>query len=186
MLLSYLAHSLLCFFLLDHKSTTACLVCYGIAHLTALANWTMCVCACTHPGCALVNTLYCLLSANKSTADLRTKIANACLDDMVQWFASGGQVGILDGSNTTEERRTELVERFKTFNVHPMFIETICDNPAIIDANIRNVKVSSPDVSVFPPPSSTHTHTLSHPSIHLHPSMDVLRSNGPSGRSQRA
>ncbi|KAK3811833.1 MAG: elongator complex protein 2 [Benniella sp.] len=83
--------------------------------------------------------------ANKATADLRTKIANACLDDMVQWFASGGQVGILDGSNTTEERRTELVERFKMFNVHPMFIETICDNPAIIDANIRNVKVSSPD-----------------------------------------
>ncbi|KAF9362653.1 hypothetical protein BGX34_005743 [Mortierella sp. NVP85] len=83
--------------------------------------------------------------ANKATADLRAKIANACLDDMIQWFASGGQVGILDGSNTTEERRTELVERFKTFNVHPMFIETICDNPAIIDANIRNVKVSSPD-----------------------------------------
>ncbi|KAF9934049.1 hypothetical protein FBU30_003559 [Linnemannia zychae] len=83
--------------------------------------------------------------ANKATADMRAKIANACLDDMVQWFAQGGQVGILDGSNTTAERRQELVDRFKTCNVHPMFIETICDNPAIIDANIRNVKVSSPD-----------------------------------------
>ncbi|KAF8940446.1 bifunctional 6-phosphofructo-2-kinase/fructose-2,6-bisphosphate 2-phosphatase [Dissophora ornata] len=83
--------------------------------------------------------------ANKVTADLRTKIANACLDDMVQWFAAGGQVGILDGSNTTEERRQELVERLKACNVHPMFIETICDNPDIVDANIRSVKVSSPD-----------------------------------------
>ncbi|KAG0330365.1 hypothetical protein BGZ99_004735 [Dissophora globulifera] len=83
--------------------------------------------------------------ANKATADLRSKIANACLDDMVQWFSSGGQVGILDGSNTTEERRLELVERFKTANIHPMFIESICDNPAIVDANIRSVKVSSPD-----------------------------------------
>ncbi|KAF9206355.1 hypothetical protein BGZ49_002600 [Haplosporangium sp. Z 27] len=83
--------------------------------------------------------------ANKATADMRTKIANACLDDMVQWFADGGQVGILDGSNTTEERRQELVQRLKGCNVHPMFIETICENPDIVDANIRSVKVSSPD-----------------------------------------
>ncbi|KAF9135043.1 hypothetical protein BGW39_004919 [Mortierella sp. 14UC] len=83
--------------------------------------------------------------ANKATADMRLKIANACLDDMVQWFSQGGQVGILDGSNTTAERRQELVERFKACNVQPMFIETICDNPAIVDANIRSVKVSSPD-----------------------------------------
>lgn len=78
---------------------------------------------------------------------MRLKIANACLDDMVQWFSQGGQVGILDGSNTTAERRQELVDRFKACNVQPMFIETICDNSAIVDANIRSVKVSSPDVS---------------------------------------
>lgn len=88
-------------------------------------------------------------TANKETANLRIQIANACLDDMVQWFAEGGQVGILDGSNTTEERRQELVNRFKAYNITPLFIETICDNSAIIDANIRSVKVSSPDVSFF-------------------------------------
>ncbi|KAG0264659.1 hypothetical protein BG011_006366 [Mortierella polycephala] len=82
---------------------------------------------------------------NKSTVDLRKRIANACLDDMVQWLAGGGQVGILDGSNTTVERREELVARFKSVNVNYMFIESICDNPQIIDANIRSVKVSSPD-----------------------------------------
>ncbi|KAG0326680.1 hypothetical protein BGZ99_009178 [Dissophora globulifera] len=83
--------------------------------------------------------------ANTATAEMRGKIANACLDDMIQWFASGGQVGILDGSNTTEERRHELVERFKSSNVHYLFIESICDNSEIIDANIRSVKLSSPD-----------------------------------------
>ncbi|KAI1315067.1 hypothetical protein EDD11_001360 [Mortierella claussenii] len=82
---------------------------------------------------------------NAATADLRLKIANACLDDMVSWFSVGGQVGILDGSNTTEERRQQLVERFKTVQVNCLFIESICDNPQIIDANIRSVKVSSPD-----------------------------------------
>ncbi|KAG0275129.1 hypothetical protein BGZ95_009147 [Linnemannia exigua] len=82
---------------------------------------------------------------NKDTADLRLKIANACLDDMIRWFAAGGQVGILDGSNTTEERRRDLVERFKSVDVNYMFIESICDNPVIIDSNIRSVKVSSPD-----------------------------------------
>lgn len=85
---------------------------------------------------------------NKDTADLRLKIANACLDDMIRWFASGGQCGILDGSNTTEERRRDLVERFKSVDVHYMFIESICDNPIIIDSNIRSVKVSSPDVCI--------------------------------------
>lgn len=85
---------------------------------------------------------------NKDTADLRLKIANACLDDMIRWFAAGGQCGILDGSNTTEERRRELVERFKSVDVHYMFIESICDNPTIIDSNIRSVKVSSPDVCI--------------------------------------
>ncbi|KAG0001136.1 hypothetical protein BGZ80_001605 [Entomortierella chlamydospora] len=83
--------------------------------------------------------------ANTATADLRMRIANACLDDMILWFAKGGQVGILDGSNTTEERRKELVDRFKAANIHYLFIESICDNPEIIDANIRSVKVSSPD-----------------------------------------
>ncbi|KAF8925802.1 hypothetical protein BGZ58_000471 [Dissophora ornata] len=82
---------------------------------------------------------------NMATAEMRLKIANACLDDMVQWFAGGGQVGILDGSNTTEERRQVLVDRFKSVDVHYLFIESICDNPEIIDANIRSVKVSSPD-----------------------------------------
>jgi len=67
---------------------------------------------------------------------------------MIRWFAAGGQVGILDGSNTTEERRRDLVERFKAVDVNYMFIESICDNPAIIDSNIRSVKVSSPDVRI--------------------------------------
>ncbi|KAG0231140.1 hypothetical protein BGW42_000491 [Actinomortierella wolfii] len=83
--------------------------------------------------------------ANTATAHLRRKIADACLDAMLEWFAGEGQVGILDGSNTTEERRQELVEQFKKANIQPLFIETICDNPAIVDANIRSVKVSSPD-----------------------------------------
>ncbi|KAF9898388.1 hypothetical protein BX616_004099 [Lobosporangium transversale] len=84
-------------------------------------------------------------SNSSATADLKTKIADACLDDMISWLASGGQVGILDGHNTTEERRQELVSRFKAVDVHCLFIESICDNPQIIDANIRSVKVSSPD-----------------------------------------
>ncbi|KAF9437889.1 hypothetical protein BGZ76_010671 [Entomortierella beljakovae] len=83
--------------------------------------------------------------SNTATADLRIKVANACLDDMILWFAGGGQVGILDGSNTTEERRKVLVGRLKTAGIHYMFIESICDNPAIIDANIRSVKLTSPD-----------------------------------------
>ncbi|KAF9110384.1 hypothetical protein BGX27_006436 [Mortierella sp. AM989] len=64
---------------------------------------------------------------------------------MILWFARGGQVGILDGSNTTEERRRELVDKFKAAGIHYLFIESICNNPQIINANIQSVKMSSPD-----------------------------------------
>ncbi|KAF9988518.1 hypothetical protein BGZ65_001980 [Modicella reniformis] len=97
----------------------------------------------TFRGRSVASTFF--LAANTATADLRMKIANACLEDMVRWLASGGQVGILDGSNTTEERRQALVDRFKSVGVNCMFIESICDNPEIIDSNILSVKVSSPD-----------------------------------------
>ncbi|KAG9299515.1 hypothetical protein G9A89_020686 [Geosiphon pyriformis] len=83
--------------------------------------------------------------ANATTAEQRHQIANVCLQDMIYWFQSGGQVGIYDASNTTEVRRREIHDRLIKEDVHPVFIESICDKPEIIESNIRSVKILSPD-----------------------------------------
>ena len=78
------------------------------------------------------------------------KIADECLEDMMEWLrAGGGQVGIYDGNNVTEERRREIFRKLQQNDIHPLFIESICEKPEIVLANIKSVKVSSPDVSLF-------------------------------------
>lgn len=57
-----------------------------------------------------------------------------------------GEVAVYDATNTTYERRQMIhdtvVEKygFKLF-----FVESVCDDPEIVEANIREVKVHSPD-----------------------------------------
>ncbi|CAI2161365.1 15837_t:CDS:10, partial [Funneliformis geosporum] len=82
---------------------------------------------------------------NIETAEARHKIATECLQDMIQWLQEGGQVGIYDASNTTQDRRKEIHDTLISHNVHPVFIESICDKPEIIETNIRSVKITSPD-----------------------------------------
>ena len=56
------------------------------------------------------------------------------------------KVAVFDATNTTRERRKFLhnqivVERgFKLF-----FVESICDDDSIIESNIKEVKMASPD-----------------------------------------
>lgn len=57
-----------------------------------------------------------------------------------------GEVAVYDATNTTKDRRKLIhdvvCERygFKLF-----FVESYCDDPNIIEANIREVKINSPD-----------------------------------------
>ncbi|CAG8615692.1 19901_t:CDS:2 [Cetraspora pellucida] len=71
---------------------------------------------------------------NLEAAEARHKISIECLKDMIKWLEDVGQVGILDASNTTEERRREI------YNI--LINEGIQD---IVEANIRSVKITSPD-----------------------------------------
>ncbi|ORY92088.1 6-phosphofructo-2-kinase-domain-containing protein [Syncephalastrum racemosum] len=76
----------------------------------------------------------------------RLKYADLCFAEMVEWLKAGkGQVAIFDGNNATEARRKSLYDRLLEDDIHPLFIESICDKQEIVLANIRNVKVLSPD-----------------------------------------
>jgi broad specificity phosphatase PhoE/predicted kinase len=82
---------------------------------------------------------------NPSGEQARRAVAMAALDDMVAWLAHDGQVAIYDATNTTRERRATVRARCERAGFQVLFIEIRCDDPSVIEANIRATKLSSPD-----------------------------------------
>lgn len=83
---------------------------------------------------------------NKAAMAIRTQCAMEALRDVCQWLENGGEVAVFDATNSTMDRRKMIQDivvgemGFKLF-----FVESICDDPDIIEQNIMEVKVSSPD-----------------------------------------
>lgn len=83
---------------------------------------------------------------NVKAMAIRTQCAWEALQDVVDWLENGGEVAVFDATNSTYDRRKMIhsivVEKmgFKLF-----FVESICDDPEIIEQNIMEVKISSPD-----------------------------------------
>ena len=78
------------------------------------------------------------------------------LKDVFDWLSAGGEVAVFDGTNTTrfeEERKANTIEFIKPFirqrrellyskvvkerGYKLFFVESICEDEAIIEANIR-------------------------------------------------
>lgn len=90
----------------------------------------------------------------KQSADavkVRQNIAKVAISDLVEFLDGDGQVGILDGTNSTIPRRDlirnciwakkkELGIRFRI-----LFVESICTCNALIERNILDAKLSNPD-----------------------------------------
>ncbi|KAI9359229.1 histidine phosphatase superfamily [Zopfochytrium polystomum] len=55
------------------------------------------------------------------------------------------RVAIYDATNSTRERRGRIMARCEAADVPVMFVEMVCDDEEIIVANIKEVKLSSPD-----------------------------------------
>ncbi|MFT3766706.1 MAG: 6-phosphofructo-2-kinase/fructose-2,6-bisphosphatase [Minicystis sp.] len=72
-------------------------------------------------------------------------LAMMALDDTFAWFDDGGEVGIYDATNSTRTRRRMVEARCKERGIPIVFIESICNDPAVIDANVRETKLSMPD-----------------------------------------
>lgn len=84
---------------------------------------------------------------NEEAQVIRQKCAVAALEDMCSWLEEGGgEVAVYDATNTTYSRRAMIHEYvvlkygFKLF-----FVESCCSDPRIIEANVREVKIHSPD-----------------------------------------
>lgn len=75
----------------------------------------------------------------------RRQVAMSALEDMTTWLKGDGQVAIYDATNSTLARRAMVRARCEQAGFQVLFIEIRCDDPAIIENNIRSTKLSSPD-----------------------------------------
>lgn len=82
----------------------------------------------------------------------RDMIAFEELQQLLDWISSGGEIGVFDATNSTRERRRQVLERCKQHPSHPavIFVESICDDPCVIETNIRQKIANSPDYRGVP------------------------------------
>jgi len=74
------------------------------------------------------------------------------LDDLVAFLNGGGVVGIYDAANISSERRKIITQRCTREGITKIiFLESICDDPVVIESLIRETKLSSPDYIGHPP-----------------------------------
>jgi hypothetical protein len=84
-------------------------------------------------------------SANVQGARARLHMAIAALDDMLNFMKEDGVVAIYDATNSTRERRSMILKRCEQENVQVVFVESICTDPALVEKNIRETKLTSPE-----------------------------------------
>lgn len=83
---------------------------------------------------------------NTEAIKIRERAAKDALEDMCNWLKCGGEVAVYDATNSNRARRKMIVDYLSNeSNFHLFFIESVCDDQRIIEENIRQVKVLSPD-----------------------------------------
>jgi 6-phosphofructo-2-kinase / fructose-2,6-biphosphatase 2 len=85
-------------------------------------------------------------TGNTEGERLRHAAAEAAVQDLIAWFERGeGLVAILDATNSTKARRKWVFDKLEAANIETLFVESKCDDEALIMANILEVKTTSPD-----------------------------------------
>uniref|UniRef100_A0A6I8NS07 6-phosphofructo-2-kinase/fructose-2,6-biphosphatase 1 n=1 Tax=Ornithorhynchus anatinus TaxID=9258 RepID=A0A6I8NS07_ORNAN len=83
---------------------------------------------------------------NKEAMMIRKQCALAALNDVHEYLShEEGHVAVFDATNTTRERRSLILQFAKEHGYKVFFIESICNDPDIIEENITQVKLTSPD-----------------------------------------
>jgi 6-phosphofructo-2-kinase/fructose-2,6-biphosphatase 1 len=89
---------------------------------------------------------------NRNAACKREAAAELALADALLFLDSGGQVAIYDATNSTSARRRRITEQVRAhmpvYSV--VFVEVICDDAQVVEANMRNKVSNSPDFCGMP------------------------------------
>lgn len=93
---------------------------------------------------------------NSDSTRLRDKWAMDTLDELLDYLLEGsGSVGIFDATNTSRERRKNVLARIRKRSPHlkVLFLESVCSDHALVQKNIR-LKLFGPDYKGKDPESS--------------------------------
>ncbi|KAB0404283.1 hypothetical protein E2I00_016757, partial [Balaenoptera physalus] len=83
---------------------------------------------------------------NEEAMKIRKQCALVALEDVKAYLTEdSGQIAVFDATNTTRERRALILNFAEENSFKVFFVESVCDDPDVIAANILEVKVSSPD-----------------------------------------
>lgn len=82
---------------------------------------------------------------NSEGLAVRRRLAESVLEDMLTWLADGGRVGIYDATNSTRQRRELIRTRCEAAGHALQFIEMVTTDPEVIESNIGETKLGSPD-----------------------------------------
>lgn len=93
---------------------------------------------------------------NEECNALREQWAMDTLEEMMNWLLhDSGIVGIFDATNTTKERRKNIIAKIreKSKEIEVLFLETICSDKILVEKNMR-LKLFGPDYKGKDPGSS--------------------------------
>ncbi|EJS43323.1 pfk26p [Saccharomyces arboricola H-6] len=93
---------------------------------------------------------------NADSTRLRDKWAMDTLDELLDYLLEGaGSVGIFDATNTSRERRKNVLAKIRKRSPHlkVLFLESVCSDHALVQKNIR-LKLFGPDYKGKDPESS--------------------------------
>ncbi|TYJ53246.1 hypothetical protein B9479_006113 [Cryptococcus floricola] len=75
----------------------------------------------------------------------RENLAEESLESLIRWLKAEGNVGIMDATNSTVDRRQWIKQRVdKEPGLQVLYLESFCDDPVVIAANVA-LKVQSGD-----------------------------------------
>jgi len=88
---------------------------------------------------------------NAEAREARTRVAVEAIEDLLDWLGGEGSIAIYDATNTARSQRAMVATRCRSADVDVVFLESICDDASVIEANIRETKLHSPDYDGMDP-----------------------------------
>eukprot|EP00669_Euglena_mutabilis_P014340 TRINITY_DN9400_c0_g1_i1.p2 TRINITY_DN9400_c0_g1~~TRINITY_DN9400_c0_g1_i1.p2 ORF type:complete len:246 (-),score=119.23 TRINITY_DN9400_c0_g1_i1:25-732(-) len=83
--------------------------------------------------------------SNAAAVNQRQHAAEDAMKDLLDFFDNGGEVGIFDATNSTAERRAWICDQCREKRIAVVFVESICDDPEVLQENFLNKVRHSPD-----------------------------------------
>jgi broad specificity phosphatase PhoE/predicted kinase len=83
--------------------------------------------------------------SNEQGQQARKKAAKDAMDSMLDFFKQGGQVGVYDATNSTKKRRGWAQKVLEGEGIDVAFLESLCTDEELVEANIIDHKINSPD-----------------------------------------